>query len=126
MRQQSRDENGGSAHCLQNPSDTDAGSSGHKGPGHQVQIAQALPPRDADGKIEGSGLLTACVPQSAAVRDNEALGEMLTQQQKARLLPEEITADTTCGSDANVRACADSSIDEVFSAAACFHPRRRK
>ena len=106
VRQQSRDENGGSAHCLQNPSDTDAGYSGHKGPGHQVQLAQALPPRDAEGKIEGPGLLTACVPQSAAVRDNEALEEVLTQQQKARLLPEEMSADTTYGSDANVRACA--------------------
>ena len=59
------------------------------------------------------------MPQSAAVRDNEALGEMLTQQQKARLLPEEITADTTCGSDApfgelrafgNVRTCAAPSM----------------
>ena len=106
VRPQSLDEKGGSARCLQNPSDTGAGYSGHKGPGYQVQLAQALPPRDADGKIEGPGLVTACVPQSAAVRDNEALGEVLAQQQRAGLLPEQTAADTIYGSDANVQACA--------------------
>ena len=106
VRPQSRDGKGGSARCLQNPSDTGAGYSGHKGPGYQVQLAQALPPRDAEGKTEGPGLVTACVPQSAAVRDNEALGEVLTQQQKAGLLPEQTAADTIYGSDANVQACA--------------------
>lgn len=106
VRAQSRDEKGGSARCLQNPSDPDAGYSGHKGAGHQVQLAQALPPRDAEGQIEGPGLLTACVPQSAAVRDNEALAEVLAQQSAAALLPEQTVADTIYGSDANVRACA--------------------
>ena len=72
---------GGRAHCLQNPSDTDAGYSGHKGPGHQVQIAQALPPRDADGKIEGPGLLTACEPQERALK--ERLAARREEQQTA-------------------------------------------
>lgn len=106
VRPQSRDEKGGSARCLQNPSDTGAGYSGHKGPGYQVQLAQALPPRDVDGKIEGPGLVMACVPQSAAVRDNEAMAEVLAQQKKAGLLPEQTAADTIYGSDANVQACA--------------------
>ena len=106
VRPQSLDEKGGSARCLQNPSDPGAGSSGHKGPGYQVQLAQALPPRDAEGKIEGPGLVMACVPQSAAVRDNEALAEVLAQQQSAGLLPEQTAADTIYGSDANVQACA--------------------
>ena len=106
VRPQSRDAEGGSAHCLQNPSDPAAGYSGHKGAGHQVQLAQTLPPRDAEGKIEGPGLITACVPQSAAVRDNEALAEVLAQQQSAGLLPAEMLADTIYGSDANVTAGA--------------------
>ena len=106
VRPQSRDAGGGSAQCLQNPSDPEAGYSGHKGAGHQVQIAQALPPRDAEGKIEGPGLITACVPQSAAVRDNEALADVLAQQQSAALLPAELLADTIYGSDANVTASA--------------------
>jgi hypothetical protein len=106
VRPQSRDAQGGSAQCLQNPSDADAGYSGHKGPGHQVQLAQALPPRDAQGALEGPGLVTACVPQSAAVRDNQALAEVLAQQAVAGLGPQELAADTTYGSDLNVRACA--------------------
>jgi hypothetical protein len=106
VRPQSRDAEGGSAQCLQNPSDPAAGYSGHKGAGHQVQLAQTLPPRDAEGKIEGPGLLTACVPQSAAVRDNEALAAVLAQQQSAALLPAEMLADTIYGSDANVTASA--------------------
>ena len=106
VRRQSVDAQGGSAHCLQNPSDPDAGYSGHKGPGYQVQLAQTLPPRDVQGKIEGPGLVVACVPQSAAVRDNEALPGVLAQQQAAGLLPTQSVADTIYGSDTNVQACA--------------------
>jgi hypothetical protein len=110
VRPQSRDAQGGSAQCLQNPSDPDAGYSGHKGSGHQVQIAQTLPPRDEEGQPEGPGLVTACVPQSAAVRDNQALAEVLAQQAVAGLVPDELVADTTYGSDQNVRACALASV----------------
>jgi len=106
LRPQSRDEQGGSVRCLQNPSDEGAGYSGHKGSGYQVQLAQLLPPRDADGRREGPGLVVACVPQSAAVRDNEALAGVLAQQAAAGLLPEQTVADTIYGSDANVQACA--------------------
>jgi len=106
VRAQSRDAQGGSARCLQNPSDPEAGYSGHKGAGYQAQFGQMLPPRDADGQIEGPGLLTACVPQSAAVRDDAALPEVLAQQRAAGLLPERLTADTIYGSDSNVQGCA--------------------
>jgi Transposase DDE domain/Transposase domain (DUF772) len=107
---QSRDAKGGSTQCLQNPSDPEAGYSGHKGAGYQVQLAQALPARDEEGKIEGPGLVVACVPQSAAVRDNEALAEVLAQQQAAKLLPEQTLADAIYGSDANVQACAELGV----------------
>jgi Transposase DDE domain/Transposase domain (DUF772) len=113
VRARSCDENGGSARCLQNPSDAEAGYSGHKGPGHQVQLAQALPPRDAAGKIEGPGLVTACVPQSAAVRDNEALAEVLEQQGAAGLRAEQLSADTIYGSDKNVQSCAALGIELI-------------
>lgn len=121
---QSQDAHGGSAECLQNPSDPDAGYSGHKGAGHQVQIAQALPPRDAQGEIEGPGLITACVPQSAAVRDNEALAEVLAQQQSAGLLPSELLADTIYGSDANVQASAQAGV--VLISPVCGAPPKAK
>jgi hypothetical protein len=113
VRARSVDANGGSVNCLQNPSDLEAGYSKHKGPGYQVQIAQALPPQGADGKPEGPGLITACVPQSAAVRDNEALAEVMEQQASAQLAPKEMLADTTYGSDANVCACAAAGINLI-------------
>jgi bifunctional DNA-binding transcriptional regulator/antitoxin component of YhaV-PrlF toxin-antitoxin module len=113
VRAKSQAEHGGSSRCLQNPSDPEAGYNGHKGAGYQVQLAQALPPRDAEGKIEGPGLLTACMPQSASVRDSEGLGEVLSQQQKAGLLPEQTLADTIYGSDANVRECAELGVTLV-------------
>lgn len=106
VRAQSRDAQGGSTQCLQNPSDPEAGYSGHKGAGYQMQLGQMLPPRDAEGNIEGPGLLTACVPQSAAVRDDAALPEVLAQQGAGGLLPERLTADTIYGSDDNVQGCA--------------------
>ena len=106
VRQQSQDAQGGSAQCLQNPSDVEAGYSGHKGAGYQTQLSQMLPPRDEEGKIEGPGLLTACVPQSAAVRDDAGLAPVIAQQQAAGLLPERWTADTIYGSDVNVQKCA--------------------
>lgn len=108
---QSRDAQGGSVECLQNPSDPEAGYSGHKGPGHQTQLAQMLPPRDENGRIEGPGLVTACVPQSAAVRDNEALAAVLQQQSQSGLLAKEMTADTLYGSDANVQDCAGQGVN---------------
>lgn len=113
VRPRSVDEQGGSGQCLQNPSDPGAGYSGHKGAGYQVQIAQALPPRDADGEKEGPGLITACLSQSAAVHDSEALGPVLDQQKAAGLLPGELTADTHYGSDANVQFASSQSVELI-------------
>jgi hypothetical protein len=113
LRKQSQDAEGGSAQCLQNPSDEGAGYSGHKGAGYQVQLGQMLPPRDEQGESEGPGLLTACVPQSAAVRDDAALPEVLAQQSAAGLLPELLTADTIYGSDRNVQRCAALGVQLV-------------
>lgn len=110
VNKQSRDENGGSTHCLQNPSDPEAGYSGHKGAGYQVQLAQALPSRDEQGKVEGPGLIVGCVPQSAAVRDSAALREVIAQQQAAGLLPEQTSADAIYGSDENVQECAQAGV----------------
>lgn len=123
VRAQSRDAHGGSARCLQNPSDPEAGYSGHKGAGYQTQLGQMLPPRDADGKIEGPGLLTACVPQSAAVRDDAALSEVLAQQGAAGLLPERLTADTIYGSDDNVQGCAALGI-KLLSPVCGLEPKK--
>ena len=113
LRPRSKDAHGGSTRTLQNPSDSGAGYSGHKGPGYQAQIAQTLPPCDETGKPEGPGLITALVAQSASVRDNEALPEVLEQQQQSGLMPEEMTADTIYGSDVNVQLCAKNGVELI-------------
>jgi hypothetical protein len=106
LRSRSQDARGGSVHTLQNTSDPEAGYSGHKGSGYQAQIAQALPPRNSKGQVEGPGLITALVPQSASVRDSEALVQVLDQLEQSGLKPLEMSADTIYGSDANVQSSA--------------------
>lgn len=110
LRPKSITEDGSSARTLQNPSDEDAGYNGKKGAGYQAQISQALPLFDEQGKAEGPGIITAVLPQSASVRDNEAMLEVIEQQERTGLLPEELTADTLYGSDANVQYCAQQDI----------------
>ena len=104
---------GRSAKTLQNPSDPDAGYNGKKGPGYQAQIAQSLPPRDAEDRIEGPGLIVGLVAQSASVRDNEAVEEVVVQQKETGLVPTEMIADTIYGSDENVRRCAEAGIELI-------------
>jgi hypothetical protein len=113
LRPRSKDAHGGSTRTLQNPSDSGAGYNGHKGPGYQAQLAQTLPPCDETGKPEGPGLITAVIAQSASVRDNEALPEVLEQQQQSGLMPEELTADTIYGSDVNVQLCASNGVELI-------------
>jgi hypothetical protein len=110
LRPKSVTAEGSSARTLQNPSDEDAGYNGKKGAGHQAQIAQALPLFGEQGKSEGPGIITALVPQSASVRDNEALPEVLEQQKRTGLMAEEMLADTIYGSDANVQNCAKQGV----------------
>lgn len=104
-RPKSVTKDGRSAETLQNPSDPDAGYNGKKGAGYQAQIAQTLPSKDDDGEVEGPGLLTAVLPQSASVRDSGTVGEVLDKAEAVGALPEELSADTLYGSDANVRLC---------------------
>lgn len=108
LRDKALDKNGQSARTLQNPSDEEAGYSGHKGAGYQVQIAQTF------GQSEGDpGLIVACVPQSAADSDSGALGDILGQQERMGTLPKEQLADTAYGSDANVALCKEKGIDLI-------------
>lgn len=105
------DENGQSARVMQNPSDLNAGYDGHKGPGYQVQISQAY---DTGG--EEAGIITACVPQSAAVSDSASLEPVYEQQKRMGTLPEKLLADTAYGSQAHVEMSAEIGIQLVSPA----------
>jgi hypothetical protein len=95
VRPHSQDANGQSSHTIQNPSDPGAGYDGHKGQGRKTHLAQT------SAKENDVQLITACVTQSAGNHDKHGLEPVLEQQQRQGLLPEEVTADTHYGSDAN-------------------------
>jgi hypothetical protein len=108
-----RDAQGKSSNVLQNPSDPEAGYSGHKGAGYQAQIAQAQPHEGADGKREGPGLITAVVAESAGAFDGHAIPAVFDELMAADLLPEKMTVDTSYGSDENVQHCAGLGIELI-------------
>ena len=105
------DEKGQSAGVMQNPSDVDAGYDGHKGPGYQVQLSQAY-----DTEEEGPGIITACVPQSAAVSDSASLEAVYEQQERMETMPEILLADTAYGSQAHVEMSEEIGVTLVSPA----------
>ena len=100
---QLKDKPGGDV--MQNPSDPDAGYDGHKGPGHQVQLAETC---SEDNDVQ---LLTGVIPEPAHRPDSEAVEPMLDQLESHERLPEVIYADTLYGSDDNVTAAAERGVD---------------
>jgi hypothetical protein len=93
--------------CVQNPSDPDATYDGKKGPGYQVQIAETCHP---DNEVQ---LLTAALPQTAVESDAHALKPVLEDLARNNLLPKEMTADTSYGSDENQQLAAEYDVELV-------------
>lgn len=52
-------------------------------------------------------LISACLPQSAAESDGQALETMLSDLAERRKLPDELDADTAYGSDDNHQLAAE-------------------
>jgi hypothetical protein len=93
--------------CVQNPSDPDATSDGHTGPGYQVQIAETcVPGNDVQ-------LITAALPQTACASDALAVVPMLDQLEPGARRPEELVVDTVYASDENVQAAEARGVDLV-------------
>ena len=93
--------------CVPNPSDPDATSDGHEGPGYQVQLAETcVPGNDVQ-------LITAALPQTACVSDAQAVVPMLDQLEQGTRRPEELVVDTVYASDENVPAEAARGVDLV-------------
>ena len=116
------------ANTIQNSSDPDAGYCGHKGEGYQAQLTQTLPPKDKKGEVEGPGLITGLIAESAGNFDGHALIPLLEQQKSNGMLPEEMTADTHYGSDENVCAAKDQFGVEIVSpvSGASQYPERKE
>lgn len=105
VKPKASDKNGQSSQVLQNPSDVDAGYDGHKGPGYQVQIAQAY-----DTGEKAPGIITACVPQSVAVSDAASLKPVYEQQTRMGTMPKVFLADTGYGSQAHADMSTEKGV----------------
>jgi len=98
---------------LQNPSDPDAGYSGHKGKGYQVQIAETY---STEEDAETLSLITYVDVQAAHESDADALIPYLEAAEQRGVKPEEISADTLCGSDDNHEAAKQKGVDLITPA----------
>ena len=104
-RVQVRTKTGGA--CVQNPSDLDATYDGKKGQGYQAQFSETC--SDAN-EVQ---LIVSVLPQTAVESDANALVPVLEDLQKRDLLPEEMLADTSYGSDDNAEYAADLGVELV-------------
>jgi len=94
-----------SSQVMQNPSDPDATYDGHKGPGHQVQLAETCSP---ENDVQ---LITGVDVEPAHASDQDALVPMLEQLQQHDRLPDTLYADTGFGRDENVVAAEAKGVD---------------
>jgi hypothetical protein len=99
---------------LQNPSDPDAGYSGHKGQGYQVQIMETYSTEAEEEawtpKLE---LITHVQVESAHQSDAHALIPALEATAKRGLEPKEVLADSLYGSDENCEAAKTMGVEVV-------------
>jgi hypothetical protein len=90
---------------MQNPSDPDATYDGHKGPGHQAQIAETC---SEENDVQ---LITGVETEPAHASDQDAVEPMLDQLEAHDRKPEVMYADGQYGSDANVVEAAKRGVD---------------
>jgi hypothetical protein len=99
---------------LQNPSDPDAGYSGHKGQGYQVQILETYsteaPQEDSPSKLE---LITHVQVEPAHQSDAHALMPALEAAAERNMAPQEVLADSLYGSDENCEAAKEMGVEVV-------------
>ena len=90
---------------MQNPSDPDATYDGHKGPGHQAQIAETC---SEENEIQ---LITGVETEPAHASDQNACVPMIDPLEAHDRKPEILYADGQYGSDANVVEAAKRGVD---------------
>jgi len=96
---------------LQNPSDPDAGYSGHKGKGYSVQVMETY---NDGSQPESLSLLTHIEVKSANNSDAHALIPALEKTSSKSMAPSEVLADSLYGSDENhVAAKEEYGVDVI-------------
>jgi len=103
-----------SCQSLQNPSDPEAGYSGHKGQGYQAQVMETYcDSEDPQVNAQTLNLITHVAVAPASESDSRALLPALEDTQARELGPQEVLADTAYGSDDNCRQAAALKVEVV-------------
>ncbi len=95
---------------LQNPSDPEAGYSGHKGKGYQVQVAETYSNNKEDNSLS---LITHIQVESADNSDANALIPLIEATQEKGLGPEEVLADSLYGGDENCEKAKKLGVEVI-------------
>lgn len=103
---------------LQNPSDPDAGYSGHKGQGYQVQIMETYAPTPSedegeDEKEPSLNLITHVAVEKASDHDKHALLPAIEDADNNGLKPTTVLADSLYGSDDNVTDAEEEDVEII-------------
>jgi len=99
---------------LQNPSDPDAGYSGHKGQGYQVQIMETYSRKEeGEDQQEKLNLITHVEVEPAHESDANALLPAIESTQQRGLGPKEVLADSIYGSDENCEAAQAMDVELI-------------
>jgi len=112
-----------SSGSLQNPSDEDAGYSGHKGEGYQAQLMETFQdekPKDQKGSDEDGeekkpppDLITYVSVEPANCSDGDTPQRAIKETKERGCAPEELLADSLYGSDDNVQKAAGEGVDLI-------------
>ena len=99
---------------LQNPSDPDAGYSGHKGQGYQAQVMETYcDSDDEDLRAKTLNLITHVEVESACISDVHALIPALESTKDRGLAPSDVLADSLYGSDDNCEQAREMGIEVI-------------
>jgi hypothetical protein len=106
-----------SSASLQNPSDPDAGYSGHKGQGYHAQVMETYcDSEDEQLKERTLNLITHVEVEPAHVSDAHALIPALESAKERGLAPEEVLADSLYGSDKNGEKAKEMGVEIISPA----------
>jgi len=103
-----------SSASLQNPSDPDAGYSGHKGQGYHAQVMESYcDSQEKEVKEKTLNLITHVEVEPAHVSDAHALIPALESAKDRGLAPEEVLADSLYGSDENGQKAKEMGVEII-------------
>ncbi len=106
-----------SSASLQNPSDPDAGYSGHKGQGYHAQVMETYcDSEEKEVKEKTLNLITHVEVEPAHVSDAHALIPALESAKERGLVPEEVLADSLYGSDENGEKAKEMGVEIISPA----------